>query len=59
MIVWRGDRETPIEEIRRYYPDAVREGSRTFAYQTSGSIPDVTVNWVIIPPGKVVFEPAN
>ncbi len=59
MIVWRGDRETPIEEIRRYYPDAVREGSRTFAYQTSGSIPDVTVNWVIVPPGKVVFEPAN
>ncbi|MEE4012726.1 glycosyltransferase family 39 protein [Roseibium sp. FZY0029] len=59
MIVWRGDRETPLEEIRRYYPDAVREGSQTFAYQTSGSIPDVTVNWLIVPPGKVNFEPAH
>jgi 4-amino-4-deoxy-L-arabinose transferase-like glycosyltransferase len=53
MIVWRGDREQPLNEILRHYPDAVREGQKTFTYHTSGNIQDAVVNWVIIPPGQV------
>jgi 4-amino-4-deoxy-L-arabinose transferase-like glycosyltransferase len=53
MIVWRGDREQPLNEILRHYPDAVREGKKSFTYHASGNIPDVTVNWLIIPPGQV------
>ena len=59
MIVWRGDREAPLNELLAYYPDAARQGSRTFPFRAGGDIPDVTVNWLIIPPGKVAEEPAN
>jgi len=59
MIVWRGDSEQPINEIRAYYPEAKRDGFETFAYHGNGSIPDVTVNWSIIPPGAVAKAPAK
>lgn len=57
LIVWRGEQETPLPEILQHYPDAVREGSKTFSYQASGDIPDATVNWLIIPPGEVSEGP--
>ncbi|WP_428670385.1 glycosyltransferase family 39 protein [Roseibium sp.] len=57
MIVWRGDREQPLNEILRYYPDARRDGHRSFRYQTSGEMPDAIVNWLIIPPGQVATSP--
>lgn len=59
MIVWRGDREAPLNELLRFYPDAVRQGSKTFRYQSAADIPDVTVNWLIIPPGAVAKTPAG
>jgi len=59
MVVWRGEGQRPIDEIRRYYPDAVRDGSRTFRYRSPADIPDVTVNWLIVPPGRVAREPRS
>ncbi|WP_420334398.1 glycosyltransferase family 39 protein [Roseibium sp.] len=59
MIVWRGDRKTPLREFLKYYPGAVRQGSRTFGYLSGAEIPEVTVNWLIIPPGKVAEAPVN
>lgn len=59
MIVWRGDSERPLNEILAYYPGAVRDGSKSFSYHTSGKIPDVTVNWIIVPPGAVAEAPVN
>ncbi|GAB4524480.1 MAG: UDP-phosphomannose--protein mannosyltransferase [Roseibium sp.] len=57
MIVWRGDSDVPVAEIRALYPDAVRDGSRTFAYRTSGKIPEARINWIIVPPGEVALVP--
>ena len=59
MMVWRGDRETPLNELLAYYPDAVRQGSRTFRYRSGADIPEVIVNWLIIPPGMVAKHSAN
>lgn len=59
MIVWRGDRDRPLREFLELYPDAVRQGSRTFDYLSDAEIPQVTVNWLIIPPGKVAEAPVN
>jgi 4-amino-4-deoxy-L-arabinose transferase-like glycosyltransferase len=59
MIVWRGDSEKPLDELLAYYPDAVRDGSATFAYGAYGTIPDVTVNWMIVPAGQVADMPVN
>ena len=59
MIVWRGDREAPLNELLAYYPDAVRQGSKTFRYRSGAEIPEVIVNWLIIPPGKVADPAAN
>lgn len=59
MIVWRGERNVPLNELLKFYPDAVREGSRTFGYLSPADIPDVVVNWLIIPPGAVAETPAN
>ncbi len=56
MIVWRGDREKPLKEILRYYPDAVRDGRETFQYQSAGKMPDAVVNWLIVPPGQVAEQ---
>lgn len=53
MIVWRGERDKPLNEILHHYPNAVRHGQRTFPYQTSGPMPDARINWIIIPPGTV------
>ncbi|WFE90562.1 glycosyltransferase family 39 protein [Roseibium porphyridii] len=53
MIVWRGERDKPLNEILHHYPNAVRHGQRTFPYQTSGPMPDARINWIIIPPGAV------
>ena len=49
MIVWRGDGKRPLRELLEFYPGAVRQGSRTFAYLSDAEIPEVTVNWLIIP----------
>lgn len=59
MIVWRGEGEKPLRELLEYYPGAVRQGSRTFGYLSPAEIPEVTVNWLIIPPGKVAEAPVN
>ncbi|WP_422378484.1 glycosyltransferase family 39 protein [Roseibium sp.] len=56
MIVWRGDREKPLNELLAFYPEAVRDGSKMFPYSASGSIPDVRVNWMIVQPGKVATQ---
>ena len=53
MIVWRGDREVPLNEILAHYPDAKREGQISVPFQAAGSMPDAIVNWLIIPPGKI------
>ena len=57
MLVWRGDSETPPPEILRYYPDAIRQGTQSFAYNTPADTPPVKVNWVIIKPGMVAESP--
>ncbi|WP_305989493.1 glycosyltransferase family 39 protein [Roseibium sp. MMSF_3544] len=59
MIVWRGDRDIPLNELLVFYPDAVRDGSKSFRYRSSADIPEVVVNWLIIPPGEVAEVPAN
>lgn len=59
LIVWRGDSERPVNEIAALYPDARREGSKTFVYGGNGTIPDVTVNWLIVPPGAVATAETN
>lgn len=59
IIVWRGEQSTPLSEIARYYPGAVRQGSSTLAYRPYGTIPDVQVNWLIIPPGEVASRPPS
>ena len=59
MIVWRGDGERPLRELLEFYPGAARQGSATFAYLSDAEIPEVTVNWLIIPPGKVAEAPVN
>ncbi|TYC53416.1 glycosyltransferase family 39 protein [Rhodobacterales bacterium] len=59
MIVWRGDSDRPIPEILDYYPEAVREGHKSFAYLAPGKMPAAMVNWLIIPPGSVAGKPAN
>ncbi len=59
MIVWRGDSDRPLKELQRYYPDAVRNGSRAFKYQAPGNMPDAIVNWLIIPPGQVATHPGS
>ncbi|WP_434055072.1 MAG: glycosyltransferase family 39 protein [Roseibium sp.] len=59
MIVWRGDQDRPLREFLAFYPDAVRQGSRTFDYLSGAEIPEVTVNWLIIPPGEVAVGPVN
>lgn len=59
MIVWRGDRDRPLNEVLAYYPKAVRQGSQTFRYLSGAAIPPVRVNWVIIPPGKVAKAPVQ
>ncbi|GAA0786286.1 glycosyltransferase family 39 protein [Roseibium denhamense] len=53
MLVWRGDREQPLEPILRFYPEAKRNGFKTYPSHLYGTIPDVTVNWAIIRPGQV------
>ncbi|MTH99266.1 glycosyltransferase family 39 protein [Roseibium sp. RKSG952] len=59
MIVWRGDRETPLDELLVFYPDAKREGSIDVPYGGWGLIPPVKVNWLIIPPGSVAKQPVE
>jgi len=59
MIVWRGESEKPIRELQAFYPDATRHGFKTFQYDAAGSIPDVVVNWIIIPPGTVATQAVN
>ncbi|WP_417687849.1 glycosyltransferase family 39 protein [Roseibium sp.] len=53
MLVWRGQSETPPAELLVYYPDAKRDGFFSIASHDYGSIPDVTVNWMIVAPGDV------
>jgi len=57
MIVWRGDSDRPINEIGAYYPEMVRDGSKSFRYGAYGTMPDVTVNWAIVPLGDVAAAP--
>lgn len=59
IIVWRGEQEVPLGQIARFYPGAVRQGSAVVPYRPYGIIPDVRVNWLIIPPGKVATAPAS
>ncbi|MCV0428986.1 MAG: glycosyltransferase family 39 protein [Roseibium sp.] len=53
LIVWRGDRDVPLNEILAHYPGAKREGHTNIPYQATGEMPDVTLNWLIIPPGEI------
>ncbi len=59
MIVWRGDRDVPLNELLAFYPDAVRQGSRTFRFRSGADIPEVIVNWLIVPPGEVAETRVN
>jgi 4-amino-4-deoxy-L-arabinose transferase-like glycosyltransferase len=59
MIVWRGDSVNLPGEIRAWYPDAVRDGFLSFPYRSSAQIPEVTVNWLIVPPGAVAEVPVK
>lgn len=53
LIVWRGDAEKPQNELLAYYPDARRDGFKTFRHETSGNMPEIVVNWMIVRPGAV------
>ncbi len=59
MIVWRGDRETPESDMSALYPGATRDGSRSFRYSTPADLPEVLVNWIVVPPGQVVLPPVK
>ncbi|MHA7776271.1 glycosyltransferase family 39 protein [Roseibium sp. M-1] len=59
MIVWRGGSDRLPGEISALYPDAVRDGFLSFPYHSSADIPEVTVNWLIVPPGAVAETPGK
>ncbi|MEP2706209.1 MAG: glycosyltransferase family 39 protein [Roseibium sp.] len=56
MIVWQGENENPGRHISNLYPGITRQGHQTFSYHAYGTIPDLTINWIIIPPGKVAGQ---
>ncbi|MEP3045712.1 MAG: glycosyltransferase family 39 protein [Roseibium sp.] len=56
MIIWLGENETPGGIISSLYPDIARQGQKTFPYHSYGTIPDLTINWIIIPPGSVAVQ---
>jgi len=58
MIVWQGDSLQPGGHIQSVYPDALRQGTAALPFHSYGSFPDLKINWMIIPPGKVA-TPAN
>ncbi|MEP3303938.1 MAG: glycosyltransferase family 39 protein, partial [Roseibium sp.] len=59
MLVWRGDRATPPEELAKFYPGLDHDGTQTFPAFVYGSIPSIKVNWAIIPPGEVAEKPVR
>jgi 4-amino-4-deoxy-L-arabinose transferase-like glycosyltransferase len=59
LLVWRGNSDTPPDELARYYPNVHRDGSRAFQAYSYGTLPPIEFNWAIVPPGAVVREPAK
>ena len=55
LLVWRGERKTPPEELARFYPGLARDGTFSVPAFSYGTIPPVIVNWSIIKAGHV-FE---
>ncbi len=56
MMVWRGDRKVPLNELLPYYPDAIRDGTVAIPFEYGDNMPDVILNWLIIPPGEVALR---
>ncbi|MBD1549154.1 glycosyltransferase family 39 protein [Roseibium aggregatum] len=53
LLVWTGDDAEVPAMFKRLYPSATRQGSKSFPAQASGVMRPVTLNWIIVPPGKV------
>ena len=53
MILWRGENSGPAGRIMELYPNASRRGQHTLPFHSYGTFPDLTINWIIVPPGSV------
>jgi 4-amino-4-deoxy-L-arabinose transferase-like glycosyltransferase len=53
MILWRGENSGPAGRIMELYPNASRQGQHTLPFHSYGTFPDLTINWIIVPPGSV------
>lgn len=53
LLVWTGDGAEVPAMFKRLYPLATRQGSRSFHTAASGTMRPVTLNWIIVPPGRV------
>jgi hypothetical protein len=53
LLVWIGDGTDVPQMFQRLYPAATLQGSRSFPARASGVMRPVTLNWIIVSPGKV------
>lgn len=53
MILWRGPGSIPTGKIANLYPGLGRQGTEQIPFHSYGTIPDLQLNWIIIPPGSV------
>lgn len=53
LLVWTGDGTEVPQMFRHLYPAATRQGFKSFHAPGSGTMRPVTLNWIIVPPGKV------
>lgn len=56
MIVWRGNSPRPGGHIQTLYPNTERDGGKSLPFHTYGTFPDLKINWIIVPPGKVATQ---
>ena len=56
MIVWQGESTQPGGHIQALYPNAERQGSQTVPFHSYGTFPELVINWLIVPPGKVATQ---
>ncbi len=51
MILWRGNAAAPGGHIQNLYPNSGQHGRKTLPFHSYGTFPELTINWLIIPPG--------
>lgn len=59
LLIWPGKQATLPKDLAELYPHAVRDGSASFAAQAAGKMSPVTINWAIVPPGKVAMPSSH